>query len=647
MESYRADIDGLRAVAVLLVLFYHIDWEVFKAGFIGVDVFFTISGFLITSILLKDMDNGTFTFLKFYKKRAFRLLPAYLFMLVITLVAFYYVLGPLAYSDFLVSALSSTIFASNFYFFFYHGGYFSTLVTELPLLHTWSLAVEEQFYLLMPLLLLFWIKALKKKIPLVTFGGLLIVGIVVSYYFTNLNKNAAYFLLFARGHELLLGASLAIFLSKQRDHEPKLWFSNLLFFSGIIVIVGVSVILDTTRMFPGLLALIPCLASVAIIYAGINPKCFSRKLLGAKYITQVGLLSYSLYLWHWPVIAGLKYIGVEFSIYVQFGVVVISLLMAIFSYKFVETKFRYSRFAQSNKALLAIYIFPALVLVCLIFYLPTTTSTTNQFIIAEKAHRSKPNKWRKECHSSLIQTEHNCILGEQNRIELDAVLWGDSHANHFAPFVDELMLNKKYRAMDITMGSCPPILFDKNTANFISKKCANKNEKVYELIKSSNVSQVYLAASWYGYTLQGESKSFSEKRMKQVLEGLRSTLELLSKSNKQVIVFDTLARMPKDISSCLLKSIKFGSNAKNPACTFTRNGEQSMLSQLVYELVSNYSNVVFVDINKFICEQEQCKTELNGIPIYRDSNHLNSISSRLLTKLYLSDRILINKENMN
>lgn len=639
MKHYRADIDGLRAIAVLLVLFFHIDWLVFQAGFIGVDVFFTISGFLITSILLKDINRESFTFLGFYKKRAFRLLPAYLFMLIIALCVFYFILGPLAYQDLLASGFASTIFASNFYFFFHHGGYFSTLVTELPLLHTWSLAVEEQFYLLIPVFLLLWVRVFKQKAAMFVFGCFFLLSVFVSYYLTNLNQSAAYFLLFARIHELLLGAMLAVFLFKKPEHKPALWFANTLFVISIIAIIAVALLLESKQVFPGLIALIPCLACVAVLYAGTNTKCLSHSVLGLPVFVKIGLISYSLYLWHWPIVAGLKYIGIEFTLLVQLAIIASSFLMAFISYRFVETKVRYSKLANSNKAMLAIYILPVALLLGLYYVAPSISNNANpQFVEAEKAHRSKPNELRGKCHSAHIQSEQECVLGDNNATKLNAILWGDSHANHFAPFVDEVLLSNKQKGMDITMGSCPPVLYFEHTPKFISEACILKNQGAIELIESSDAPVIYLAGSWYGYSLAGSKKAFSKERLELVLKGLTNTLDKLSNTNKQVVVFDTLARLPQDISACSLKALKFGKDVENPECVFQPNVEQFEVSKSVNELLSRYSNVKVIDINRLICEQGSCKTVISGIPVYRDSNHLNVVSAKKLAALYLLDK---------
>lgn len=633
MKNYRADIDGLRAIAVLLVLFFHVDWLIFKAGFIGVDVFFTISGFLITSIILKEIKSETFTFIGFYRKRAFRLLPAYLFMLIVVVAAFYFILGPLAYKDLLLSGLASTVFASNFYFFLEHGGYFSTLAVELPLLHTWSLSVEEQFYMLMPVLLVIWAKFLKSKWATWIFGTLLLASIFVSYYLTLLNQSAAYFLLFARFHELFIGSILAVFISKNSWHQPKLWIANALFTIALILILAVAIALESKRSFPGVIALIPCLASAAILYAGTNSRCISHKLLGCKLLVLIGLISYSLYLWHWPIIAALKYVGADMTPIIQFGIIFTSFILATISYHFVEKKVRYGSVAKSNKAMVMLYVLPVAVFTLLFFTEKNFRNDANlEFVAAEKAHRSKPNEWRGACHSEKLQQAEKCLLGDLSQGKMDAILWGDSHANHFAPFLDEILKINEVKAMDITMGSCPPV---HDSEGFTSQSCQVKNETALRFIESSNASTIYLAASWYGYSVSKVGMVFSEEKANRLLVSLERVIKKLSQKGKTVVVFDTLARLPTDTSACSLKAVKF--NFINPSsCDFERSSDQIEMSERIKLLTERFDNVNVIDVNNIICNGKTCHSSLDGVPIFRDSNHLNIESARLLARKHLA-----------
>jgi peptidoglycan/LPS O-acetylase OafA/YrhL len=230
-KEYRADIDGLRAIAVLFVLFFHLEIGLFSSGFVGVDVFFTISGFLITSIVLKECLKGDFSFRKFYTRRALRLLPAYLFLLVIVILFAALFMAPIAFGKFLQSAIASGFFVSNFYFLFEQGGYFTTSASELPLLHTWSLSVEEQFYLLMPIALILWHKYCPKKHQFLVLILFLLFSILCSYLLTGFHQKLAYFVVFSRAHEFLLGSvvAFAVLYHKSR-FQPSLFVANIIFF---------------------------------------------------------------------------------------------------------------------------------------------------------------------------------------------------------------------------------------------------------------------------------------------------------------------------------------------------------------------------------------------------------------------------------
>ena len=278
MNKYRKDLDGIRAIAVLLVLFFHVDIVVFKAGFIGVDIFFTISGFLISGIVLREVQTTGFSFKKFYIRRATRLLPAYLFMLIITLLASLYILAPLALFDFFKSALASSLFVSNFYFLFNHSGYFSTSVHELPLLHTWSLSVEEQFYLIMPLSLILWMKIKIFKIRFAVLLGCLVFSIFVSGFLTSFNQGLSYFLVPSRIHEFLFGTLLAVIINQFSNKiTPSTFASNVLFVISILGIFLVSTMLSSKGDFPGYIASIVCLFTALLIYVGLNENCISHK----------------------------------------------------------------------------------------------------------------------------------------------------------------------------------------------------------------------------------------------------------------------------------------------------------------------------------------------------------------------------------
>ena len=255
--KYRPEIDGLRAIAVLPVIFYHAGFEVFKGGYVGVDVFFVISGFLITTIIIQDLENNQFKFIKFYERRARRILPALIFMTLVSLIIGYFVLTPYYYKDLFQTALSSSIFLSNFLLYL-KSGYFSAISELKPLLHTWSLSVEEQFYILFPLLLFF---SKKKLLYLIL---LFILSVVFAEIILNYDKDANFYLLPSRAFELLAGSIASFFV-----YNKKFKLKNSITIIGLFIIIFSIFFFDEKTPLPGLYSLIPVTGTVLLLLYSI------------------------------------------------------------------------------------------------------------------------------------------------------------------------------------------------------------------------------------------------------------------------------------------------------------------------------------------------------------------------------------------
>ena len=361
--KYRPDIDGLRAVAVLSVLAFHIGLSRFSGGFVGVDVFFVISGYLISSIIFADINASRFTIKGFYERRIRRIFPALFAMLAVSsVVAFIYLL-PSELIDYAKSMLAATGSASNLYFW-RHSGYFESPLSK-PLLHTWSLAVEEQFYISFPLLLLlvrrFFPQRLRTAVVFLFF-----VSLVTSCFVVARNAETAFYMPYTRAWELLLGTLLSLRIFPRLGSA---WLRNIATLGGIGMI-GWSVLLYShDTLFPGLSALLPCVGSALIIWAGEAGTSLVGSMLSWRPVVFVGLISYSLYLWHWPVIV-LRSMGMLVSISAIpfrghssiFSIhrldmlidVTLSLLLAVLSWKFVEGPFRNGRLRLSGRPLFAL-----------------------------------------------------------------------------------------------------------------------------------------------------------------------------------------------------------------------------------------------------------------------------------------------------
>lgn len=340
--NYRPEIDGLRAIAVLPVIFFHAGLGLFSGGFVGVDVFFVISGYLITTIILADLKQDKFRIVKFYERRARRILPA-LFFVVFCCVPFaYYTLLPNELVNFGRSLVAVPTFLSNV-LFWSERGYFGGATELKPLIHTWSLAVEEQFYLLFPIILmLLWYKLRKWT------GSFIIVSILcsiyVSWFLTDLHFETAFYLPFARAWELMVGVAAA-FYARQLANLGK-QYSNILSICGISLIFYAILFFDRTTAFPGYIAIIPVFGTFLLIIAGSNRNIVNTG-LSSPWLVKIGLVSYSLYLWHQPIFVFLRHLN--FSDHIITIGIPLSFILSFFSYRFIETPFRdKSKFSMRN-----------------------------------------------------------------------------------------------------------------------------------------------------------------------------------------------------------------------------------------------------------------------------------------------------------
>lgn len=339
--KYRPDIDGLRAVAVSLVLLNHFGLSLFSGGFVGVDVFFVISGYLITAIISRQLLMGVWSFRQFYIRRALRLLPALYVVLGSVLVLGYFFYLPGDYALLSQSALSSLLFSANIFFWRNSGGYFSPNAEEMPFLHVWSLSVEEQFYFVWPFLFfliykIFELRGRRLFVLLLVFltFGLAEIGVASGY-------SGTYFLLPFRAGELLLGSLLALSLEDSRysGFESKV-LANGIAVAGMALILASAIFLDESSSFPGINAFAPCVGAALVIAAPVYGRNYISFLLSTKLLVFVGLISYSLYLWHWPVVSLLRYLRVDLTPMVVLAAIALSFLLSVLSWRFVENVFR-------------------------------------------------------------------------------------------------------------------------------------------------------------------------------------------------------------------------------------------------------------------------------------------------------------------
>lgn len=346
---YRRDIDGLRALAILPVVFYHLGLGGFTGGYVGVDVFLVISGYLITSIIRRDRQAGRFSFVDFWARRARRILPALFVMMAVSLAAGWFLMEPRDYEQLGRAVRYQTMFASNI-LFWKQDGYFDAASEFKPLLHTWSLSVEEQFYILFPLLLAA-VSGRLLRWRLAILLALLALSLAASVWAVSQRPGSAFFLLPMRAWELLAGAVLALLPGGSRGHSQ--WSLQLAATLGIAAILLPVFFYDSDTPFPGLAALPAVLGTALLIWANGAGDTWVRRLLGWQPLVWFGLISYSLYLWHWPLYVFVQYHALEtLGLPARLGLLAASIGLAALSLYYVEAPFRERKLFAGRRQML-------------------------------------------------------------------------------------------------------------------------------------------------------------------------------------------------------------------------------------------------------------------------------------------------------
>ncbi len=617
--KYRPDIDGLRAIAVLSVVINHINGSILPGGFIGVDIFFVISGFLITSQIVKEVLVGGFSISEFYKRRINRILPALLLVILFSLAIGIILLSPTDFKTLTCSAFYSVIGASNVFFWQVYGNYFTGNRDEAILLHTWSLGVEEQFYVVWPLFIILLLKVSKKFVTLFLLITIL-VFLYVSQFGANNFASASYYLLPTRFFELAIGGLLAWSLRTNESQGGKV--NVLVALVGALLIFVPLFVLSKDVVFPGLNALYPCIGTAILIWCGSNPESLSKKILSHKLLVFIGVLSYSLYLIHWPIISYIHYVGIKISVFVGLVILLSSIFLAWLSLIYIETPFRKSGSSmKTSLVFLRRFLVPVFILLFFalisIYFNGFQSRFDPRVTHFEDMSAAKPNEMRRGCHvpTVLYQTEisNKCRLGNKNG-DVDGLLIGDSFANHFSGMVDVLAKADNLSIIDYTMDSCAPILnYDSNKSLSYSDKCRARNQHVYHEITQNKYKYVILAAYWPNDAASGV---FVQKSITEILRTGAKVIVIL---NNQKIT---------NGATCPIRKLMYKTSIKCDA-------QQDEHAKYWEDIKKDNPQIKFIDPNDVICQKGICYPIIDNILLYRDDVHLNDVGSRLIGNMLL------------
>ncbi len=532
---YLPYIDGLRGIAVLAIFLFHLDVSVFQGGFIGVDLFFVISGYLITSIIVREMREGRFSFAEFYARRVRRIFPALFVMLFFASVGAVLFLGLLQFGDYFKAVRYAAAQASNF-MFAREVDYFAPDVSHSPLLHTWSLGVEEQFYLLWPLVLLIAHRFLKggdraAQMLLTVF----FLSLGVSEYLVRTDGMQAFYHLHSRAWQLALGGLAALDIVGRPKNERVL---RVLPFAGLLLMAVPIFAYDESNV-PGLKALVPCLGIALILYAGRHAQGAVTKALAFKPLAGVGMISYSLYLWHWPLIAFYKqYFSQDLSPQAAAGIAVLTFAIAWLSFRFVEQPFR------RHKATNTVTLIAA---ACLIV----------SFIVASNfLKRSGDAEWRVTYHvDQFVRSPHaldrvcsveggaydreRCIVGP-NKDTYEVILSGDSHASHYAPMIFAWAKEKGYTVRLFTRGACETWVIPGETRMRYGKPdtyCMQLTKDFYKTLETDkSIRYVFVGM---GYPNDSED--------------VRKSLQALKDTGKNVVYLGRVTKFAENPHDCQVR----------------------------------------------------------------------------------------------
>lgn len=522
-QSHRTDIDGLRALAILPVLLYHARLGC-SGGYVGVDIFFVISGYLITSLILKEQAEGVFSLTGFWERRIRRIFPAMAAMLAGTFLIGWFLYLPDDFQRMAGSAIAQTAMLSNVFFYrqtLDGNGYFGPAADTMPLLHTWSLSVEEQFYLFFPVLMIIVTAKGRVLLRIVVVVGLLSfvrsLWYFVPEYFFNPFSNAptqgAFFLLGSRAWEFLFGTLLALMRGKL---TPGKGARELLGWLGLAMVGCATLRYDDSTPFPGVAAIPPCLGAGLIICSNDGELSMVGRLLSLKPIVFIGLISYSLYLWHWPLLVFDEYPAiVKPGPWQRAAVLAVSFIVATLSWRYVETPFRKRKVFPGRRFLFAFAGCTLAMFLALGVWVYSTGGMPGRLSPAAYRYAGFCNHFafRVKVTAEEVRRGQVAELGFTNSPDFDLVLWGDSHAMAVAPVINDLC--RKYSlhgALTVDHGTAP-------VAFAIDRAGQDLAHAVLDLITRRHIRIVIMAARWDLYLTRPQ---FKQSLMFTVQTALRS-----------------------------------------------------------------------------------------------------------------------------
>lgn len=672
--KYRYDIDCLRGLSVLAVIFYHLQFRFLPGGYLGVDIFFVISGYLITSLILSEIKQDKFSLLNFYERRIRRLFP----VLIVVLLSTFFLFQEIYLKDEIINlckSIISTIFFYANFFFMESGSYFDPLNETQPLLHTWSLSIEEQFYLFYPLLTLFLFKK-KNKLMIFTIF-LTFISLSLSQFGGNLKfhypyvekefsffsiPGFAFYFTFTRIWEILIGCIVSIYLFQSNKK-----FKSVLLSSTGYILIFLSLILFTKNtLHPSIITLFPILGVLLILIFNDDEFIFKGlfKIINNRIFLNVGLISYSLYLWHQPIYQFFKQIYFqEFSYLIKILIIIFMILISFLTYNFIEKPFRNKKKFNQSKIFI-FYIFISCIIVAFSF---------NQIFLKDFSNKYSKNVLNIENYSkyyennkfvcstganNYINPSKSCVLGN-NKIPHVAFI-GDSHMDLITLELEKLLNKKNYSAIQYTYGGCVPALGLK-VFNDKRYKCNEYFQEVINDLKDrKNIKKVILFSRW-SFNLKGErfdnqiggkeigqnryhislNENYigeEEQRERKILEGIGRFISEISKLDKEIFIVFPTPEMGWEIPKNLARIMYFYNKVEEDTLSISKKVYLDRNKKIItfFKGIEKDYKIKTIDPVNIFCNENICKSHLNGKPLFFDDDHMSELGSKLLSEFIIS-----------
>jgi len=637
--GYRSDIEGLRAVAVLLVIGAHAGVPWLSGGFVGVDVFFVLSGFLITGLLLRELTGtARIDFASFYLRRLRRLMPALILMIVLTSLGALALLGPAEQVPQASAAALATLWLSNISFALAQTDYFGPGADTNLFLHTWSLGVEEQFYLIWPALLLWSLGRRRHELPVsrlkLVMLAIFALSLVASVLLTPRSPQIAFYMMPVRAWEFAAGALIWLYfgnsrsslgMSGQADEARAIYVLGWL---GLLMIVGSAIAYGAQMSYPGWRAVIPVFGATAVITAGRHSGSRGvTRLLSVPWLQGIGRVSYSWYLWHWPILVMGYAVTGSHNPWVRTAEILISLGFAVATYRFVESPIRRQVFWLTKQRVAVACAFGATVVICLLsmhwFNVSSTQKESPAVQRYTNARFDAPIIYGQGCddwyHSDRVML---CGFGPSDAAHT-LVLMGDSIAGQWFPALSQISSKPGWRLIVVTKSACPmldePFFYARIGREYT--ECTSWRRSALDQLAAMHPDIVVIST--------GANHSFTQQ---QWTEGAARTLHVLTGQVGKIYFLRSTPHLDFDGPSCLAAHAGRPKwLVSPPGCeSFANDVYELQVYQSLQEAAARFPNVHTIDMNGLVCPDQRCRAEQHDQVVFRDGQHLTASYAHFL-----------------